>query len=261
MKNFMKHNFNIKKIAIACFVPPGTGAPVHTNRPYHGLAFYTEGECIFKFNNGKELLVSPKSIIYLPKNSNYTVTRSSKNSGCYAINFDLDEETDFAPFIVKVKNSNYITDCFKSAESAWRHKSSGYEIKCKAELYSIIYSMIKENNMEYISSEYAEKIKPAIDYIHHNYTKENISIAELSQISSISEVYFRRVFGKVMGISPIRYINNLKIAHAKELLETQMYSVTKVAELSGFHDESYFSREFKKNIGISPSDYAKASRK
>ena len=99
MKNFMKHNFNIKKIAIACFVPPGTGAPVHTNRPYHGLAFYTGGECIFKFDNGKELLVSPKSIIYLPTNSNYTVTRSNKNSGCYAINFDLDEETDFAPFI------------------------------------------------------------------------------------------------------------------------------------------------------------------
>jgi len=257
----MEHNLNIKKIAIACFVPPGSGAPVHKNRPYHGLAFYAEGECIFKFDNGKELLVSPESIIYLPKNSNYTVEKISESGVCYAINFDLDEETDFAPFIVKVKNSSYITDCFKSAESAWRHKSSGYEIKCKAELYSIIYSMIKENRMEYISSEYAEKIKPAIDYIHHNYTKDNISIAELSQISSISEVYFRRVFGKVMGISPIRYINNLKIAHAKELLETQMYSVSKVAECSGFHDESYFSREFKKHLGISPSEYAKASRK
>lgn len=260
MEKFMKNNFNINKIAVACYVPPGSGVPVHKNRPYHGLVFYAEGECIFKFDNGKELLVSPKSIIYLPKNSNYTVTRSSKNSGCYAINFDLDEETDFAPFNVKVKNPNYITDCFKSAESAWRHKSSGYEIKCKAELYSIIYSMIKENSMEYVSGEYAEKIKPAIDYIHHNYTKDNISIAELSQISSISEVYFRRVFGKVMGISPIRYINNLKLSHAKELLETQMYSVSMIAELSGFHDESYFSREFKKHLGISPSEYAKASR-
>lgn len=257
MKNFIKYNFNIKKIAIACFVPPGSGVPVHKNRPYHGLAFFAEGECIFKFDTGKELLVSPESIIYLPKNSDYTVERMSESGACYAINFDLDEETDFAPFIVKVKNSSYITDCFKSAESIWRHKSSGYEIKCKAELYSIIYSMIKENNMEYISSEYAEKIKPAIDYIHHNYTKENISIAELSYISSMSEVYFRKVFGKVMGISPIKYINNLKMTHAKELLETQMYSVSKVAELSGFHDESYFSREFKKNIGICPSEYRK----
>lgn len=255
MEKFMKNNFNINKIAVACYVPTGTGTPVHKNRPYHGLAFYTGGECIFKFDNGKELLISPKSIIYLPKNSNYTV--ESCNSVCYAINFDLDEETDFAPFIVKVKNLNYINDCFKSAESAWRHKSSGYEIKCKAELYSIIYNMIKENSMEYISGEYAKKIKPAIDYIHHNYTKDNISITELSYISSMSEVYFRRVFGKVMGISPIRYINNLKIAHAKELLETQMYSVSKVAELSGFHDESYFSREFKKNVGICPSEYGK----
>ena len=261
MKNFMEHNFNIKKIAIACFVPPGSGALVHKNRPYHGLVFYAEGECTFKFDNGKELSASPKSIIYLPKNSNYTVTRSNKSSGCYAINFDLDEETDFAPFIVKVKNPNYITDCFKLAESAWRHKSSGYEIKCKAELYSIIYNMIKENNMEYVSGEYAEKIKPAIDYIHHNYTKDNISIAELSHISSMSEVYFRRVFGKVMGISPIRYINNLKLSHAKELLETQMYSVSKVAELSGFHDESYFSREFKKHFNATPSEFIKASRK
>lgn len=255
MEDFMKCDFNITKIANVCFVPAGSGTPVHKNRPYHGLVFYTDGECVFDFDNFKAFSVEPKTILYLPKNSDYTVIKAAENGGeCYAINFFLDEETDILPFTVKAKNSSYIAECFKSAESAFRHKSPGYELKCKAELYGIIHNMVKEYSMRYISSEHSKKIKPAVDYIHRNYTKENISIEKLALISSMSEVYFRRIFGKVMGISPVKYINNLKLSYAKELLETQMYSVSKVAELAGFNDESYFSREFKKHFNITPVD-------
>ena len=77
----------------------------------------------------------------------------------------------------------------------------------------------------------------------------------------MSESYFRRIFLKNYGISPIKYINNLKIERAKELLTSGLYTVSDVAELSGFHDESYFSREFKKHSGKTPKEYVKASRK
>ena len=47
---------------------------------------------------------------------------------------------------------------------------------------------------------------------------------------------------------------------AKELLDSQFYTVSEICLLSGYNNESYFSREFKKHLGISPSEYAKASR-
>ncbi|MBQ8232699.1 MAG: helix-turn-helix domain-containing protein [Lachnospiraceae bacterium] len=50
-----------------------------------------------------------------------------------------------------------------------------------------------------------------------------------------------------------KYINNLKISRAKELLSSGMYTVTQAAEMSGYTDVSHFSREFKKATGAAPS--------
>ncbi|MEE0898117.1 MAG: helix-turn-helix transcriptional regulator, partial [Acutalibacteraceae bacterium] len=54
---------------------------------------------------------------------------------------------------------------------------------------------------------------------------------------------------------PIKYINNLKMTRAKELLDSQFYTVSEICLLSGYNNESYFCREFKKHFEMTPSDY------
>lgn len=71
----------------------------------------------------------------------------------------------------------------------------------------------------------------------------------------ITPEYFRKIFKAYYGVSPLKYINALKITHAKELLDSGMYSVTEAALRSGYTDLSYFSREFKKETGNSPKYY------
>lgn len=65
------------------------------------------------------------------------------------------------------------------------------------------------------------------------------------------------LFGSFFGVSPIKYINALKLARAEELLSSQMYSVTEAAQMSGYTDMSHFSREFKKHTGMSPTEVMK----
>ncbi len=259
MQKFMEHDFNITKIALACFVPPGSGEPVHKNRRHHGLVLYN-GDCCFDFE-GKKLYVSQNEIIYLPKHANYTVLKTDlqNTSGCYAINFDMPEQTDFTPFSMKVKNTNGFFSLFRHAETCWRTKSPGYQMECKATLYNILLTMRKEFELGYVAKSTSETIEPALLHIHQNYTNDNISIKHLADLCGMSETYFRRIFKKATGISPLKYINDLKLARAKELLSSRMYSVSRVAALSGFHDEAYFSREFKKATGISPIFYARKS--
>lgn len=253
MKNFLNSNLNIKSIALCCYVAPGTGAPVHTNRKNHGIVFYPEGNNTFDFHD-KSIVTKPNSILYLPKGSNYVVSHKS-HSECYAINFDIDEEVNIQPFMFMTKNSQGFLDLFKKAELIWKAQKNGFEIKCKSLTYDIIYQMIKEYNLGYVSKSKSDLLSPALDYIHNNYTYDNISIAFLSQKCGISETYFRGLFNKTFGTSPIKYINNLKISRACDLLLSDMYSISEIAQLSGFHDESYFSREFKKSMGITPSEY------
>lgn len=250
----MNYDFNIEKIVLACYVRAGMGERVHKNRPSHGLAFHTGGSKEYVFDNGKRLLVNKNEIIYMPKYSSYVVN-SLTSGDCYAINFDVSENLEFDPFIIKTKNSNLILEHFKQARNTWETKKSGYKMKCKAELYNILFIMQQEQFLHYISKNKLEIIRPAVEYIHESYSKELLSIAELSKMCGISPEYFRSIFKNYFGVSPVHYINSLKITRAKELLESEMYSVNEAAIQSGYTDMSHFSREFKKAVGICPSQY------
>ncbi|MDD6214022.1 MAG: helix-turn-helix transcriptional regulator [Firmicutes bacterium] len=77
----------------------------------------------------------------------------------------------------------------------------------------------------------------------------------------ITPEYFRKIFRTYYGTSPVKYINELKLSHAKELLSSGMYSVTDAALQSGYSDMSFFSREFKKNTDVTPKDYRMFNKK
>ena len=73
----------------------------------------------------------------------------------------------------------------------------------------------------------------------------------------MSPSYFRKVFFYAYGQSPIKYINSLKLARAEELLAQNECSLENVSELSGFNNIYYFFRFFKKNLGVTPTEYRK----
>lgn len=254
MKDFMKYDFNIDKILLACYVGKGMGMRTHKNRAGHGLALHTSGVKVYIFDDGTKIKVKPKEIIYLPKHSSYEVFAETKGD-CYAINFDISDEISFAPFSVKIKNEASVLEHFKTSKSVWDQKRCGYIMKCKAELYQIIYKMQQEYFSGYLSKDKLDIIRPAVEYIHSEYTNKPISIEELSCMCGITPEYFRKIFKTYYGISPVKYINGLKISHAKELLASGMYSVTEAAVQSGYTDMSYFSREFKKNTNITPKNF------
>lgn len=88
-----------------------------------------------------------------------------------------------------------------------------------------------------------------------NYKSSELSIQKLAEKSFMSEVYFRKLFKEEFGVSPQKYIVNLRIQHAVGLISAGYHSLKEVAQLSGYDDYKYFSVEFKKAMGVSPSDY------
>lgn len=256
----MKHDFNINKIPLALLVSKGKENSIHHNRPHHGLAFFLGGEKIYQFESGEIITVKQNDIIYLPKHSHYTITTVCQGD-CYAINFDFDEKVEFSPFSFHTKNGNIYIDCFKKAQKSWNTKKDGFTLNCKAQLYAILYSMQNEYSLEYIPESRYQLIIPAVEYIHQHYSMELLRIEKLASMCSITPEYFRSIFKNYYGISPNAYINNLKITKAKELLDSQMYSVTEAANQAGYVDMSHFSREFKKYFGVPPKEHIKALQK
>ena len=110
--DFIDYNFSVSRIILACHVKKDGGAKVHRNRASHGLALHMSGKKEYVFDSGKRLEVEKNKIIYIPNGSNYDVYKEIPGE-CYAINFELDEQAYFEPFVIKIKNSDQITELFK----------------------------------------------------------------------------------------------------------------------------------------------------
>jgi two-component system response regulator YesN len=101
-------------------------------------------------------------------------------------------------------------------------------------------------------------IRTAQRYINENYMRD-ISLDDVSRTVNISPYYFSKIFKEETGEGFVEYLTNLRIEKAKELLSTTEYSMREICKMCGYSDPNYFSRSFKKNAGVTPSDY-KAGR-
>lgn len=98
-----------------------------------------------------------------------------------------------------------------------------------------------------------------LDYIHHNY-QNKITGKEIEAIFECNFDYMNRIFNKLAGTSITRYMNKVRIKHAQELLLATHLSISEIAFLVGFQDIYYFSKVFKKVVGLSPVAFYKSAR-
>ena len=89
-------------------------------------------------------------------------------------------------------------------------------------------------------------------------SEEDISVSELARHAGMSEVYFRKLFKSVAGVSPAKFIVDQRVRRAKELLSLDYLTLDDVSERCGFSSLSYFCRVFKENTGMTPGEFKKA---
>lgn len=215
--DFLQKDQIVLQIALACLVPAGTGSRLHKNRPTHGIALQTSGCKIYHFAEGKNLRVSTNDLIFLPQGSSYRV-EDEEAGDCYAINFTIVGDEPFIPFILHLKNASDVLRAFQAAERAFSAKREGCTTQCRAALYTILYAMIREKEQGYSNQKMHRILHPALQKIHATYTTRVPDIDALAALSQVSPAYFRRIFLQCLGTSPVKYINRLRLARAKELL-------------------------------------------
>ena len=139
-------------------------------------------------------------------------------------------------------------------------------------LFSNIHSEYHdENRSELLLSHYIKALmlnlvkmdagKPTVgelieEYIQTNY-KERITVQDVAQTAHVSESYAYRVLKRRIGLSPIQFINHLRLEEAKRLLLTTDKTVESISHEVGFSSQKYFSRIFKERCSSTPSRFRK----
>lgn len=123
-------------------------------------------------------------------------------------------------------------------------------LKLTEQALESILAIEKEKNEDYqrLDIEAVEK------YIIDNYDKD-LSVSKLSRIIMLSPNYLSSIFKKRNKVSLSRFINNIRIEKAKDIIKSGKYKMKEVASLVGYEDQYYFSRIFKALSGYTPMEY------
>lgn len=252
----MKNDFQITEISRVVLVGeneyPERISRFDLDRDYQELIFHFSGHSTIKFN-GQTFSIEPNTFRYNPagKITEYEVDRK-EHGRCIDIVFQSNRPLATESFILRKKGDPTLGALFKKAFAVWVAKEDGYF----QETLSLIYKILAElQKTHYISESVEAKIKPAVQYIAEHFTEETIQTAFLADLCGIHYSYLNRIFMEKFGQSPNKYIIGLRIKYACDLLESKEYTVTEVAELCGYRDLNYFSRQFKEYVGVSPKNY------
>ncbi|WP_245833174.1 AraC family transcriptional regulator [Oceanobacillus timonensis] len=119
-------------------------------------------------------------------------------------------------------------------------------------IQQILYELNQYSNL---SNQLMEnKIKQAIAFIEDVFQKD-IKLDDIANHVYLSPYYFSRMFKKLMDSSPIQYLINYRVNHAKKLLHHTNLSIEEIAVECGFNSTSHFITTFKKNVNISPKQF------
>lgn len=98
-------------------------------------------------------------------------------------------------------------------------------------------------------------IHKSIEYVNNHYHDSHLTISKVCEDLYVSQSYFCSIFKKCTKDTFTNYLTRVRIKKAKELLLTSHEKIYNIAAKVGYSDSNYFSYCFKKNIGLSPSDY------
>lgn len=252
----MNNDFIITEIARVIFVGKDEyKEPVSSfisDLSYNELIFFLSGKATVKFN-GKTLTDTENSVRFLPKGRNFEYTVERESSGeCIDVFFSADCPISNEAFVLNPSQSDALCALFKKLFSVWVSKKEGYYFECVSLLYKIFSELQKQS---YLPENQYNAIKPAIKYIEEHFLESRLSMEDLTAQCTVSYSYLKKLFVKKTGLSPKKYIIQLKINYACDLLKCNKYTVSKISDMCGFLDIYYFSSQFKRHMGISPTEY------
>jgi len=189
------------------------------------------------FWGGEYLVLIMKSSNFLRYNEIFM--KGVPNSAMYRF---PEAEDDGASYLLETAYREYVRD--------------GYSDVIAAYLTALFGKLIPFYNIEKTST-LRDNVLKILQYCANHY-KEDLSVEMVAQALSISRSCVSHIFNTRISMNFCDYVNSLRLTEAEKILKNKNYSITEVANMSGFQTIRTFNRAFLKRYGVSPSVYRKS---
>lgn len=228
------------------------------------LVFCAKGSGIVMFA-GEQIPVSGEQFFIIPKGDTFKFySVINENSKLLVVHFDgknsnlLGKEFSVVRNIIpsvnnRVANREMLFDeIFNNLSKGFHDENLVYVNFCFGHLLAtFIYA---NKTSDDLADESNPIIRRSIDFMNKN-LGEKLSLNQISKEAGYSPTYFTTLFKKETNYSPLSYFSHLKIVKACEFLDYTRIKVKEISFTLGFTDPYYFTKDFKKKMGMSPRQY------
>ena len=158
-----------------------------------------------------------------------------------------------------IRGDSHLRELFDRIFAERRQEQEGYRTLCRALVTELLVYLSRHYVTEAMPAKDLvkrrrdlERLSPALTYIEQNYS-DRISVAQLAQLLCLSPDRLGHLFRDGVGQAPLQYINEIRLRKAMNLLQTEEYTVTEVAQAVGFFDYNHFGRLFRRRYGCTPN--------
>jgi AraC-like DNA-binding protein len=231
-----------------------------TMASYCGFVFPLKGKARFTFEN-KFYDLEPGIVLHAGPSmpiSKEVIGNSSWEFVLVHYDIKVIEEDSFLKnkhFILEIGKSGILYDLLNELCECYLRPDKPAKLRSKALFLRVLEEMMGAANHKK-NTDKKEYIQEAVQFIHDNY-RQQLSVFELAEEFNMEVRKFAYLFQKSTGMSPQNYITAYRMNKAKERLRTSEETVIEVALHVGYSDPFYFSKLFKKYIGMPPSRYKK----
>lgn len=226
--------------------------------------YVEEGEIVVQIY-GRTIKAGPGDLMLIPAQTVHScwLTKESYAEKLWC-HFSLRDTSGefFERFVLEpvlhVPNRTVVKKLFRQLFSSHDMPSPQRELTSTAAICALVQYYFEHSEVD-LCEILPDRIKQVANYIERHHA-ENITLEQLAQVAGYSITHLSRCFCDVMGMPPIRYLNNVRIEKAKYLLELSDEPIGKIMDQCGFTDAAYFSRYFKKMLGHSPQIYRELYR-
>lgn len=188
---------------------------------------------------------------------------------CYCLHLKIEKTS---PLYLELLNTpeyfTFISDATYRPifESLLKHLANGYTTSdyfTSAKILELIYNVKKDEKFNNKIKHHTLKkehhsIQKAITYMKKHYDK-NVTLDFLGDLTGYSPNHFRRLFVSIIGTSPTKYLENIRVSRAQYLIMQNEKSLTEIAYECGFSSQAYFSQVFKKTTLLTPAEFQATS--
>lgn len=231
------------------YINQGEVSLFNTGRNFDALSYRIHADAQIK-TKAQQIALKDGAVSFVPARLDYT--RTALCDEMIIIHMNVLSSHEEAISLFYPEDVEKTEALFRQMLAVWEEKAVGYRYEAQAILSQILRHCYLQNAKEEDAS---PKIARGVAYMKEHLSDPELTVRACAAASFVSEAYFRRLFRAAYGTSPQAYLIRLRISRAVGLMSGGYYTIKEVATLSGYRDYKYFSTEFKRIKGVSPSEY------